>query len=520
MKNLRIIILASLAVLFAFTSCVKTEEEKKVEKVTVSPSEAVLAIGETEQLSAEVVPADAIDAVVTWSSSNNEIVTVDETGLVTAVAEGEAEVYAQAGGVRSSACKVTVEPGEPVTVPVESVTLSEESLNLLIGDEVELTVEILPEDAEYDGIVWSSSDEAVATVTEGLVKAIAEGNAEITVTAGGVSDVCEVTVTAPAIPVESVTLSEESLDLLVGDQVELTVEILPEDAEYDKVVWSSSDEAVVTVADGLVTAIAEGSAEVTVTVGGVSDVCAVTVSVPAPPAVGDIFYSDGTYSTELDPNKTPIGMVFYVYDPLADDAALARDFPECTHGLVFSLTEAADGVAWQENYNAYGALVSTWIEENLTDYTPISSNGFTDENLNSILGYNNTKAIEAFNAANPDYPVTVVDIVKDFAESVPAPENTSGWYLPSVKELSLICTGYYSASIGNLYGHTEQMDALNEILKTIEGADILFGIYASSTEMLSYPTMTLGLNMLSGDGSVYWNLKTDLNNVVRPVLAF
>lgn len=414
MKNLRIIILASLAVLFAFTSCVKTEEEKKVEKVT----------------------------------------------------------------------------------------LNETSLNLIIGDEIELTVEISPEDALYDGLVWTSSNEEVATVTEGLVKAIAEGNVEITVTAGGVSAVCEVTVTAPAIPVESVTLSEESLDLLVGDQVELTVEILPEDAEYDEFVWSSSDEAVATVADGLVTAVAEGSAEITVQVGDVTDVCAVTVSVPAPPAIGDIFYSDGTWSTELDPDKTPIGLVFYVYDPTEDDAALARDFPECTRGLVFSLAEAANGVAWQENFNEYNALVSTWIEANLTDYSVIKSNGNDDYNLNSIMGYNKTKAIEAFNAANPDYPVTVVDIVKDFAESVPAPENTSGWYLPSVKELSLICTGYYSESIGMLTGKTEQMEELNGILEGIEGADILSGVYAGSTE-LELAT-----------------LKTDLNNVVRPVLAF
>lgn len=439
MKNLRIIILASLAVLFAFTSCVKTEEEKKVEKVT----------------------------------------------------------------------------------------LNETSLNLIIGDKIEFTVEISPEDALYDGLVWTSSNEEVATVTEGLVKAIAEGNVEITVTAGGVSAVCEVTVTAPAIPVESVTLNEESLDLLVGDQVELTVEILPEDAEYDEFVWSSSDEAVATVADGLVTAVAEGSAEITVQVGDVTDVCAVTVSVPAPPAIGDIFYSDGTWSTELDPDKTPIGLVFYVYDPTEDDAALARDFPECTHGLVFSLAEAANGVAWQENFNEYNALVSTWIEANLTDYSVIKSNGNDDYNLNSIMGYNNTKAIEAFNAANPDYPVTVVDIVKDFAESVPAPENTSGWYLPSVKELSLICTGYYSASIGMLTGKTEQMEELNGILEGIEGADILSGVYAGSTE-LELATLTfyeLGLNMVPSSedvagGSVAWNLKTDLNNVVRPVLAF
>lgn len=120
-----------------------------------------------------------------------------------------------------------------------------------------------------------------------------------------------------------------------------------------------------------------------------------------------------------------------------------------------------------------------------------------------------------------------MDIVKDFAESVPAPENTSGWYLPSVKELSLIYTGYYSASIGMLTGKTEQMEELNGILEGIEGADILSGVYAGSTE-LELATLTfyeLGLNMVPSSeddagGSVAWNLKTDLNNVVRPVLAF
>ena len=113
---------------------------------------------------------------------------------MTAVAPGEAEISASCGGF-DAVCKVTV--NEPAPVVAESVVLSETTLTLVEGESATLTATVLPEEAEDKTIVWTSSNELVATVSaQGEVSAIAEGTAVITATCGEVSAECAVTVEA------------------------------------------------------------------------------------------------------------------------------------------------------------------------------------------------------------------------------------------------------------------------------------------------------------------------------------
>ena len=130
-------------------------------------------------------------------------------------------------------------------------------------------------------MTWSSSDEAVATVSaDGVVTACGAGEATITVTTedGGFTDACRVTVT---VPTTGVTLSKDSVSLFAGDSEVLTATVQPADATNQEVAWSTSDDHVATVdASGNVTAVGAGTATITVTTadGGKTATCTVTVS--------------------------------------------------------------------------------------------------------------------------------------------------------------------------------------------------------------------------------------------------
>ena len=180
------------------------------------------------------------------------------------------------------ACSDSEDEPETPNVEVTSVTVSPESINMVIGDTERLTLTILPENASVKSGTWASSDEAVATVSQdGTVTAVAEGTAVITVTAGSKSATCNVTVTAERIEIESIEISPAEVTLTqIGETAQLTAQVMPEDATYTEITWTTSDEGIVTVTEeGLLTAIAAGNATVTAAIGEVSATCAVTVSI-------------------------------------------------------------------------------------------------------------------------------------------------------------------------------------------------------------------------------------------------
>ena len=316
-----------------------------------------------------------------------------------------------------------------------------------------------------------------------------------------------------SVRVERVSLVPTELALAPEETARLNFSVFPDNAVIETVTWSSSDPTIAAVEEGLVTAKATGTATVSVTVDGVQASC--TVSVARAIAVGDYYYGDGTVSDKLDPRKLPVGVVFYTGNPAKDDPALQRDHPGCTHGLVVGLDEEA--VYWQQRIGNYQATVGAWIEANAPDYISITSGMESDDNLNKIMGYNNTKAIEAFNVApeNGDWPVGIIQRIADYRRSIPAPEASSDWYLPSIKELSLLCSGPYDGNILELVNVTENLDLINEKLSAISGATIVDQFYSSSTEM--DVSSVFGITSY---GSFIEGSPKSLNDYMRPVLAF
>lgn len=264
-----------------------------VESITVDPTNLTLTMTETETatLTAKVLPEDATNPTVTWSSSNPDVATVDGEGHVTAVAAGTATItVTTTDGGKTATCTVTV---KEKVYPVETVTLDKEALVLFVGEAaVALTATISPDNATNKNVTWTSSDPNVATVDEnGNVTAVAVGTASITVKTedGNKTDECAVTVKAH---VASVSLDKTTLEMFVGGEpVSLTATVSPENASDKSVTWASSAPAVATVENGTITPVAAGSATITVTTtdGEKTATCTVTVK--------DVI----TYSLAIDP---------------------------------------------------------------------------------------------------------------------------------------------------------------------------------------------------------------------------
>lgn len=250
--------------------------KRHAESVELSQKEIKLYLGENRSLTATVLPSDASDKNVTWSSSNPNVATVSTAGNVVSKSVGTTVITVKtADGGHQASCHVTVL--EPV-VYATSLTITPQALNMNIGESASLTLQMFPSNAN-EKLVWESDNESVARVVNGDITAVGVGVAKIMVKGKNVTS-NEVTVTViDKFAVTGVKLNESEKSLQVGDSFTLTATVLPEDARDKTVTWSSDKESVATVKDGVVTAVSPGTAIIKVTAGAgaFSATCSVTV---------------------------------------------------------------------------------------------------------------------------------------------------------------------------------------------------------------------------------------------------
>ncbi|WP_308769500.1 Ig-like domain-containing protein [uncultured Bacteroides sp.] len=263
------------------SECVVTVLSKtiEVEQIALSSSSLSLKEGESQILTAAIIPNDATERTVSWSSSDPSVATVSSSGEVTAIRAGSCTIKASAGG-KSASCTVTVTTDSgSIEVAVEQVVLSSTSLSLKEGESQTLTATVTPDDATEGTVSWSSSNPSVATVSSsGKVTAVGAGSCTIKASAGGKSASCTVTVSAKVISVQKVILSFSSLSLKEGESQTLTATVKPDDATEGTVSWSSSNPSVATVSSsGKVTAVGAGSCTIKASAGGKSASCTVRV---------------------------------------------------------------------------------------------------------------------------------------------------------------------------------------------------------------------------------------------------
>lgn len=260
----------------------------KVTQIQLSQTRASLNEGKELQLTATVLPANATNQSLTWSSSVEGVATVDSTGKVTAIKAGTTVITATAKDDSGISASCTVQVTVP-TVKVTGITLNKTTASVVKGKTVALTATVTPDTATDKPIKWTTSNKNVATVsTDGVVTAKAAGTAIITATAAddsGVKATCKITVTNPVIKVTKVTLNKTTASVVKGKTLTLTATVTPTNATNKNVTWKSSNTKIATVdGNGKVTAVAAGTATITCTAKAdksKSATCKITVTNPA-----------------------------------------------------------------------------------------------------------------------------------------------------------------------------------------------------------------------------------------------
>lgn len=482
-------------------------------------------VGCTLTLGYRTVPAGAVPNTVAWTSSSDSNATVSAngvvTGVMTSVPEGtDVLITCVIDGYleRSFTVKVVEKQPEDIIVTLPDRTLK-------IGDTWNLNPKVIPESL---GLKPSATLTSGVTVTDsGLLTTHSPGHIGFGFYVSRedwmVRDLVRYfSVDVEPYWVESVNIPS-LMDMEVGSSSIMTPTFTSDVAGYQPtytdVRWTTDNPDVLSVNEktGEILALKAGNAEVIVTTvhewavpdgaAQKSAVCKVTVKEPAQALnVGDYYYSDGTWSSSLDASKEVIGVVFAKVNPASSDLQLAKDCPECTHGLVVSTAEYTskfvEGRGW--SYVDLG----NWMNDN--GYTQFFDN-------DKPAGYSNTKGFIAANAASIESYGDVIDFTMFNASSpvmthrnaVAAPSSTSGWYVPSFREMQLL---YEAKTTVN-----NALDAVSGAVKVAATTEYLYQYWCSSVDLMNKSVKAVTMN----NGQWMSTSKTEGSVLpVRIVLAF
>lgn len=239
---------------------VKINITRAVTGVGLDFAEKAVLTGESFDLTETVLPEDASDKSVVWTSSDENVATVDENGTVTAVARGFATITAKTNdGGHEAVCEVEV------IQKAEEVVFGSEEYTVKVGTPFTFDVQVLPENTNDKTLTWISSDESIATVEDGVITPVKAG--ECTVTARSTADGVEKTVKITVIQLaQEIKFFCRIPDLYIGERLRVFATVLPEDTTDKSHTWSSSDESIATVDEnGVITAVSGGQVQIIAT---------------------------------------------------------------------------------------------------------------------------------------------------------------------------------------------------------------------------------------------------------------
>jgi hypothetical protein len=437
-----------------FVTVVSPESTGKVTGLTLSTENGVDFVrhGKTIQLIPNYSPIGAYPAEAKWFSSNTEMATVDQSGLVKAISFDysqshlhysqngypEVTISLQADGLMAI-FKLKILPAVPEKIIVQNPPPS----TMTIGDTWDMgQITIIPAEAEQrvninyryetgnsQGFTGGGPSSFVAEYALPLnIQIQANGTHAQAVYTG--TDINYHISVKPKYET-AVNLSRTSHTLQTGSLFSLTAEVTPSDATFSDVSWSSSNTSVATVSNGVVRAVSPGTAEISArTHHGKTAKCSVTVTAKTSAvSIGDYYYSDGTTSSELIAGKTPLGVVFALADPAGSDpAVMGKEHPGVNHGLVVGL----------ESYNtpiSVTALIEDMPLMKVSDNAKAS--GMIDMmNRDALCGYSNTKAMKTWGKW------VILDVCNSMSSKYALPSSASGWYIPSLGEIELLGDAY------------------------------------------------------------------------------
>ena len=269
--------------------------------LNISKDVVNLKVGESETVTAQVLPANATYKTVKWQSMDTRVATVSN-GFIVGVSKGNTEIVVSTANKNiSKRIKVSV-----TDVSVSGIKLDKTSATLNLGETLSLVKTISPSNATNKNVTWTSSNSSVATVnSNGIVTTNGAGTAVITVTSAANSNIkatCTITVKNTSVAVTGVTLDKHSANTTVGDKVYINAQITPSNATNKTITWSSSDSSVARVSDGVVEALKAGTVVITATTNnGKTDKC--TIKIEERKAESNKDNINNAIKLEFDSNK-------------------------------------------------------------------------------------------------------------------------------------------------------------------------------------------------------------------------
>jgi uncharacterized protein (TIGR02145 family) len=270
MRKTSILLFTFLVSILILLACSKEDNEiEKVQVASISIDIKSLSLieGETGEIQATILPENAKDKTLTWKSSDTSIATVDN-GKVLAVKEGKARISVTTSNNITQECEVNVSTKIIKIVEAVSVSLDNKTLSTIEGKTAQLVASILPEDTTNKKCNWFSDNEEIATIdADGLITALKEGKANITVsTSNNKTAICNITVTPKPVYVKSVNFDKSEYKIALASTSKINVTILPANATNKTITWKSSDANIVSIKDGgILSAEKVGQATLTVT---------------------------------------------------------------------------------------------------------------------------------------------------------------------------------------------------------------------------------------------------------------
>ncbi|MCR5567303.1 MAG: Ig-like domain-containing protein [Clostridiales bacterium] len=228
-------------------------------RIALTASAKTVAVGGTMELKPSYLPEDATRKQVTWASANEQIATVDKNGKVTGLKKGSVRITATAADGSNIRANINVQ----VTQSAKEITLDKAELTVDVGRTAVLKANVLPKETNNRKVVWSSSDERIATVSaSGRITGVALGECEITCASEEVSTVLAKAVIHVQQPVKKVTFGEAPV-IYNGESAQLSWTVEPANASNPKLTFRSLNEKVLTVDEnGVITGVAGGEAYV------------------------------------------------------------------------------------------------------------------------------------------------------------------------------------------------------------------------------------------------------------------
>jgi uncharacterized protein YjdB len=289
MKKVFLFLVLGLICTIGMISCGKDDNggDVALTSITVSSSTLSLVEGGQQQVTATAVPKEATGVSFSWSSSDESVATVNQSGIVVAKAVGTATITVTSGNVKAT---VTVTVSAEV-FPLVSVSVNRPEITKAVDDTAQVIVSAVPPNASGVTYTWTSADENVATVNAatGIITITGVGTTTITVSGTGTSGSANTTIAVVG-TIKSLTVTDEigeiSGIILPGGSTKLVANFDPADAEVTPE-WSSSDIEIATVDQtGLVQVVGLGTAIITAKIGDYSAAYAVSTESPLDDAKG------------------------------------------------------------------------------------------------------------------------------------------------------------------------------------------------------------------------------------------